>query len=110
VRQAVRINGVNELAVTNLDGLDTLPTIKVCLGYRVGRKRYDVLPADMNELAACQPVYAEFEGWCTPTHGARSWKALPARARAYLKALEDLVGAPIRIISVGPAREQTIVR
>ncbi|MCX7866592.1 MAG: adenylosuccinate synthase [Limisphaera sp.] len=110
VRHAVRINGVDELAVTNLDGLDTLSTIKVCLGYRVGRRQYDIPPADVQELSACEPVYAEFEGWCTSTQGARSWKQLPTKARAYLKALEDLVGAPIRIVSVGPAREQTIER
>ena len=110
VRQAVLINGVDSLAVTNLDGLDTVETIKVCLAYRVGRRRYDSLPADAAELAACEPVYAEFAGWRTPTSEVRRWKDLPARARAYLRALEDLVGAPIRIVSVGPAREQTIFR
>jgi adenylosuccinate synthase len=110
VRQAVLINGVDFLAVTNLDGLDTVETIKVCLAYRVGRRRYDNLPSDTAELAACEPVYAEFPGWCTPTSGARRWKDLPARARSYLKALEDLVGAPIRIVSVGPDRDQTIFR
>jgi adenylosuccinate synthase len=110
VRQAVLINGVDFLAVTNLDGLDTVQTIKVCLAYRVGRRRYDNLPSDTAELAACEPVYAEFPGWCTPTSGARRWKDLPARARSYLKALEDLVGAPIGIVSVGPDRDQTIFR
>lgn len=110
VRQAVQINGVDALAVTNLDGLDTVSTIKVCLAYRVGRRRYDTLPADAAELAACEPVYAEFPGWSAPTTHARHWRDLPAKARAYLKALEDLAGAPIRIVSVGPAREQTIFR
>jgi len=110
VRHAVRINGVDELAVTNLDGLDTLSTIKVCLGYRVGRRQYDIPPADVQELSACEPVYGEVEGWCTSRPGARSWKHLPTKARAYLKAREEQVGAPIRIVSVGPAREQTIER
>ncbi|MCS7090702.1 MAG: adenylosuccinate synthase [Verrucomicrobiota bacterium] len=110
VRQAVQINGVDTLAVTNLDGLDTLSTIKVCLAYRAGQQRYDHLPADAAELAACEPVYAEFPGWCTSTSQARRWRELPVKARAYLKALEDLVGAPIGIVSVGPAREQTIFR
>ncbi|HEY9171579.1 MAG TPA: adenylosuccinate synthase [Verrucomicrobiae bacterium] len=109
VRHAVMVNGIDEIAVTNLDGLDTVETIKVCIGYRQGSKRYEHLPNDVAVLAECQPVYAEFPGWRTPTHAARTWKQLPARARAYLKALQDLIGAKITIASVGPGREQTIV-
>lgn len=109
VRHAVMVNGIDEIAVTNLDGLDTVETIKVCIGYRQGSKRYEHLPNDVAVLAECEPVYAEFPGWRTPTHAARTWKQLPARARAYLKALQDLIGAKITIASVGPGREQTIV-
>jgi adenylosuccinate synthase len=108
VRHSVMVNGIDEIAVTNLDGLDTVPTIKVCIGYRADGKQYDYLPADVTVLARCEPVYAEFSGWCAPTNKARKFKDLPAKARAYLKGLQDLVEARIGIVSVGPGREQTI--
>jgi adenylosuccinate synthase len=107
-RHAAMVNGIDELAVTNLDGLDTLATIKVCIGYKAGGKAYDYVPNDIEVLSRCQPVYAEFEGWTTPTHNARTWKKLPVKARTYLKALAELTGAKLTIASVGPAREQTI--
>jgi adenylosuccinate synthase len=107
-RQAAMINGIDELAVTNIDGLDTLETLRVCVGYRVGRQRFDLLPNDIELLARCEPVYADFSGWCQPTDRARTWSDLPLKCRMYLKALSDLTGAPIRIVSVGPGREQTL--
>jgi adenylosuccinate synthase len=107
-RHATMVNGIDDLAVTNLDGLDTLETIKVCIGYRDGKKKYDYVPNDIEVLARCEPVYAEFPGWRTPTHEARSWKALPAKARSYLKAIAELSGAKLFIASVGPGRDQTI--
>jgi adenylosuccinate synthase len=107
-RHACMVNGIDELAVTNLDGLDSIETIKVCMGYRDGAKRYDYVPNDIEVLSRCQPVYAEFPGWRTPTHEARKWKDLPPKARAYLKALAELTGAQLAIASVGPGREQTI--
>jgi len=107
-RHATMVNGIDCLAVTNLDGLDRLETIKVCVAYRHGRARLDFVPNDAQTLAECKPVYAEFEGWHTPTHQAHSWKQLPAKARAYLKAIAELSGAKLLIASVGPAREQTI--
>jgi adenylosuccinate synthase len=107
-RHATMVNGIDELAVTNLDGLDTLESIKVCIGYRVGTQRFDYVPNDVELLAKCQPIYAEFPGWSTPTHKAKTWKQLPTKAREYLKAIADLTGAKLTIASVGPAREQTI--
>jgi adenylosuccinate synthase len=107
-RHATMVNGIDDLAVTNLDGLDTVETIKVCIGYRIGNKRYDYVPNDVQLFSECEPVYAEFEGWQTPTNKARKWKDLPAKARAYLKAIAELTGAKLAIASVGPAREQTI--
>ncbi len=107
-RHACMVNGVDDLAITNLDGLDTLATIKVCVAYRVGAQTYDYVPSDAATLAACEPVYAEFPGWETPTGEARTWKQLPARARQYLKAIAELSGARLMIASVGPARAQTI--
>jgi adenylosuccinate synthase len=108
-RHACMVNGIDELAVTNVDGLDTVETIKVCIGYRDGARRYDFVPNDIEALARCTPVYAEFPGWCTPTHGVRKWKELPAKTRSYLKALAELSGARLTIASVGPGREQTIM-
>ncbi|HEY3762477.1 MAG TPA: adenylosuccinate synthase [Verrucomicrobiae bacterium] len=107
-RHATMVNGIDDLAVTNLDGLDTVETIQVCIAYRHGRKQYDYVPNDAKILAECQPVYVEFEGWRTPTDKAKSWKQLPAKARAYLKAIAELSNAKLYIASVGPAREQTI--
>jgi adenylosuccinate synthase len=107
-RHAAMVNGIDELAVTNLDGLDSLETIKACIGYRDGSKRYDYVPSDIEVLSRCQPVYAEFPGWRAPTDKARKWKDLPAKARSYLKAIAELTGAELAIASVGPGREQTI--
>src|SRR5437016_901163 len=107
-RHAGMVNGIDELAVTNLDGLDSLETIKVCIGYRCDSKRFDFVPNDIETLSRCKPVYAEFPGWRTPTHNARKWKNLPAKTRAYLKAIAELTGADLSIASVGPGREQTI--
>lgn len=108
VKHAVMINGIEKLAVTNLDGLDTIDVIKVCIGYKYDSKTYDYFPSDVNILAKVEPVYAEFEGWKTPTTGAKGWKDLPKKTREYLKAISDLTGAKIGIISVGPERSQTI--
>jgi adenylosuccinate synthase len=107
-RHATMVNGIDELAVTNIDGLDTVETIKVCIGYRDGKKKYDYMPNDVEVLARCEPVYAEFPGWLTPTDKARSWKQLPPKCRAYLKAITELTEAKLFIASVGPGREQTI--
>jgi adenylosuccinate synthase len=107
-RHATMVNGIDDLAITNLDGLDTVENIKVCIAYRHGKKQYDSIPNDARILAACKPVYLEFEGWCTPTDKARSWKQLPAKARTYLKEISDLSNAKLFIASVGPGREQTI--
>jgi adenylosuccinate synthase len=107
-RHACMVNGIDELAVTNIDGLDSVETIKVCVGYRDGSDRFDYIPNDIEVLSRCRPVYAEFPGWRTPTHSARKWKDLPAKTRSYLKALSELTGARLSIASVGPGREQTI--
>lgn len=108
VKHAVMINGIDRLAITNLDGLDTVEVIKICVGYKYGSKTYDYFPSDVNILAKVEPVYAEFEGWKTPTTGAKSWKDLPKKTKEYLKAISDLTGARPSIISVGPDRSQTI--
>ncbi len=107
-RHATMISGIDDLAVTNVDGLDTVENIKICTGYRVGSQKFDYIPNDIELLAKCEPIYATFPGWRENITKARSWKELPARTRTYLKALADLTGAKLSIVSVGPAREQTI--
>ena len=108
VRHAVMINGIERLAVTNLDGLDTVDVIKICIGYKYGSQKYDYVPSDVNILARVEPIYAEFEGWKTLTTNAKSWKELPRKTKDYLNAISELTGARPSIISVGPDRSQTI--
>jgi len=107
-RHAAMVNGIDDLAVTNVDGLDTLDVIRACVGYRVGGRTFDYVPNDVELLAQCEPVYVDFPGWKSPTHKARRWKDLPPRARTYLQAIAELTGASLGIVSVGPARDQTI--
>jgi len=107
-RHATMVNGIDDLAITNLDGLDTVETIKVCVAYRRGKKQYDYIPNDAEILAECEPVYVEFEGWRTPTDKARQFKDLPLKAREYLKAIAGLTDAKLFIASIGPGRDQTI--
>ncbi|MBM3839975.1 MAG: adenylosuccinate synthase [Verrucomicrobia bacterium] len=107
-RHATMVNGIDELAVTNVDGLDSLERIQVCEGYRCGSARLDYVPNDIEVFSKCVPIYREFPGWKTPTTHARDWRDLPVRARSYLKAIAELTGAKLGIASVGPSREQTI--
>jgi adenylosuccinate synthase len=102
------VNGIDDLAVTNIDGLDTVETIRVCIGYREGKKRYDHMPSDDQVLARVTPIYAEFEGWQQPLDKVKRWKDLPLKTRRYLHAISELTGAKLAIASVGPARAQTI--
>ena len=108
-RYATMINGIDELAITNLDGLDAVDPICVCVGYRLGGKRLDVPPCDAAQLESCEPIYEELKGWNTPTHTAKKFGDLPAAARAYLRRISELTGAKLTIVSVGPARGQTII-
>ncbi len=107
-RHAQMVNGIDEIAVTNVDGLDSLDVIRVCIGYRVGKTKYDYVPNDIEAFQQCQPIYADFPGWKTPTHKIREWKQLPANCRSYLNAIADLSSAKLAIVSVGPSRDQTI--
>ena len=108
-RHAAMVNGIDELAITNTDGLDTVATIKVCVGYRHGGEVLHHVPADVELLAQCAPVYEEFPGWQTPTDQAGRWEDLPVNCRHYLLSIAQLTGARLTIASVGPARAQTIL-
>jgi adenylosuccinate synthase len=108
-RYAGMLNGIDDIAVTNLDGLDSLASIKICTEYQLGRKTLTVPPSDSRQLAECEPVYIEMPGWQKPTHEAKTWKDLPRNAQLYLKKLAELTAARLVIASVGPNRDQTIV-
>ena len=108
-RYATMINGIDQLAITNLDGLDTVDPIRVCVGYRLNGKRLAVPPCDAAQLENCEPIYKNFSGWKRSTRSARKLADLPSPARAYIDAIAELTGAPFRIISVGPTRNETII-
>ncbi|MEO5753780.1 MAG: adenylosuccinate synthase [Chthoniobacterales bacterium] len=106
---ATMINGIDELAITNLDGLDTLDPIKICVAYRLDGKRLDVPPSDAAQLDRCRPVYIEMPGWKRSTEKAKKLSDLPKAARAYVERIAALTGARLTMISVGPERGQTLI-
>jgi adenylosuccinate synthase len=108
-RYAAMISGIDELAVTNLDGLDTVEKIKVCIAYKLSRKTLNVPPSDVLQLEKCEPVYIEMDGWNAATEWVRNFSDLPANAQKYLNKITELTGAKLRIVSVGAGREQTFV-
>jgi adenylosuccinate synthase len=108
-RFSAEINSLTSAAITRFDILDSFPTIKVCTAYKVGSTTYHRPPANPELLAKCQPVYEEMPGWQTPTSDIRQFRKLPPQAKAYVKRIEELIGCPVSLISVGPAREQTII-
>ena len=107
-RYSALLNGIDEIAITNLDGLDSVATIRICVAYKLDGKTIDFPPTDADDLARCQPVYLEMPGWMTSTEKARKFTDLPAKARAYVKKIAELTGAKLMIVSIGPARSQTI--
>ena len=107
-RQAAQVNGIDQLAITNIDGLDKLPEIRVCTAYKLRGKTIDYVPTISEDIEQVKPVYETFPGWQTDTTKAKTWKDLPPKARRYLQAIAKLIGAKILIASIGPARNQTI--
>jgi adenylosuccinate synthase len=109
VRQAVAVNGINGIALTKLDVLDGLKEIRICTGYMLDGERIDHLPASQGEQGRIEPVYETLEGWDSSTVGARSWADLPAQAVKYVRHVEELIGAPVAMLSTSPEREDTIL-
>jgi len=109
VRQAVAVNGINGIALTKLDVLDGLDEIKVCTGYKLDGQVIDYLPASQGAQARVEPIYETLEGWKGTTAGARSWADLPAQAVKYVRYIEELIGAPVALLSTSPEREDTIL-
>ncbi len=109
LRAAARLNGLTGLAVTKLDVLTGLDTLKICTAYSVGGNLLDDFPADINTLSTCEPVYESMDGWKEDISGARDISDLPSAARGYLKRVEELTGVPVAIVSVGAGRDETII-
>lgn len=109
VRQAIKISGINGIALTKLDILDGFDTLKICTGYDVDGKRLDYLPASVSIQAKVKPIYEELPGWHETTAGARSFKDLPANAIKYIRRIEELIEAPVAILSTSPERDDTIL-
>jgi len=109
VRQMIRVNSIDGIALTKLDVLDGLETIKVAVGYMLDGKRIDHFPAAEGAQARVVPVYEEIEGWRESTAGARSWAQLPAQAVRYVRHIEELIGAPVALLSTSPERDDTIL-
>jgi adenylosuccinate synthase len=109
VRQAVKLNGIDGIALTKLDVLDGEKIIKVCVGYELGGKRIERFPFTMGAQASLKPIWEEFEGWSESTQGARSFAELPATCIKYVRRVEELVGCPVALLSTSPQREDTIL-
>lgn len=109
-RFSTRVNGYTKLAITRLDVLDNLPTLKICTGYELDGRRTESFPAVAAALERCRPIYEEMAGWMEPTSGVREFDRLPAAARRYVSRLEELTDCPASIISVGMQREDTIFK
>jgi adenylosuccinate synthase len=107
-RYAARINGIDTVALTKLDVLDTLQRIKVCVGYRLHDTEIDYPPSNIAIFGRVEPIYEELPGWQVPTNGVRHFDQLPSQARDYIARLCELIGARIGMVSIGPGREQII--
>ncbi|KAG9573259.1 Adenylosuccinate synthetase, partial [Aureobasidium melanogenum] len=109
LKRAVQINGIDGLAITKLDVLDGLESIKVCIAYEYRGKRRELAPLDADGWDECKPVYLEFPGWEESTAGIRDWNKLPPAARAYLRAVEELSGCKLALVATGADRDDTII-
>jgi adenylosuccinate synthase len=109
LRFACMVNGVTDLAVTNLDGLDARDEIQICTAYDLDGIAHLFPPAERAAWNRARPVYETHPGWRADTSGCRNWEDLPANARSYLRRLAELAGAPVRYVGIGPDREQTIL-
>jgi adenylosuccinate synthase len=109
LRDSARLNGLTGLAITKLDVLTGVNPVKICVGYDAGGVRQETIPATIQELEKCRPIFEEMPGWTDDIRAVRRCQDLPAATQNYLKRMEELVGVPIQIVSVGPDREETMV-
>ena len=109
-RYSVRINGLDGIALTLLDVLDTFDKVRVCTAYEYEGKRYNDFPAAPWILEEATPIYEDIDGWEEEIYGTSDWDLLPAKAKAYVARLEEILDCPVAILSTGPDREHTIIR
>ncbi|MBW1828804.1 MAG: adenylosuccinate synthase [Deltaproteobacteria bacterium] len=109
LRDSARLNGLSSLAITKLDVLTGLDLLKMCVGYEIDGEEVTSRPASMKKMAQCKPIYKEMPGWDEDITQARQVDQLPENAQAYIRAIEEMSGIPVSIISVGPGREETII-
>lgn len=109
LKTAARISGLTSFGITKIDTLAGLKKLKVCVGYKLDDTVIDYFPASLEDLAKCEPVYEEFDGWDESINSARSYEELPENAKIYLKRIEEFTGVKISIVSVGPRRDQTMM-
>ncbi len=109
LKDAARLNGLTGLAITKLDVLTTLNPVKICVAYNQDGVKRDTMPGTLKELERCRPIFEELPGWTEDIRGVRRYEDLPANTRRYLERVQELVGVPIQLISVGPDREETMV-
>jgi adenylosuccinate synthase len=109
VRQSAAVSGITGIALTKIDVLDGLDTVKICVGYEIDGKRFDYLPPHAADQARVRPIYEEMPGWAESTAGARSWADLPAQAIKYIRRVEELIRCPVALVSTSPDRDDTIL-
>ncbi len=109
VRQAIKVGGITGVALTKLDVLDGLEELKICVGYELDGQKLDYFPSSQDAQARVEPIYEVVEGWSDTTYGARTWGELPAAAVKYVRHIEELIGAPVTLLSTSPEREDTIL-
>lgn len=109
VNTSIRLNGLAGLVITKLDVLTGIPKLKIAVGYQCGAKKLLTVPPELDALEACTPIYEEFPGWEEDIRGIRNFSDLPENTRRYLKAIEDIAGIPLSIVSIGPGRDETIL-
>ncbi|MEE2709007.1 MAG: adenylosuccinate synthase [Gemmatimonadota bacterium] len=107
-RYAARVNGMTSLAISRMDTLDELASLRICVEYKDGDKVLKHLPSDSHLLDRVEAVYEEMDGWQSPTSGARTWDDLPEKARTYITRISELTGVPVGMVSVGSRRDETI--
>ena len=109
VRQSAAVSGITGIALTKIDVLDGMETVKICTGYRIGDETFDYLPPHAADQARAVPIYEEIDGWSGTTAGARSWADLPAQAVKYVRRIEELIRCPVALVSTSPQRDDTIL-
>ena len=110
LRYAIRLSGINGLALMKLDVMDSLAKVKICTHYECDGERVETFPCSLKKLAKCKPVYVELDGWQCDTSKAKSYDELPANAKKFIETIEEYTNVPIKLVAVGPKRDQTIIR